>query len=173
MSCLTSRAAQMKRRLGFPRHELMSCIQNPASCGLQLYLQDTHTDTHAYAKAFCGPFVALAIPGRGCGWDVDGNGDRIGMGRGFQRGLRTGKCILQPQPATERNVSATGPNAVAGDGYVRQIALGKCIINKKGVRSLGTENRNTLPEMLQKSKEKVILIGSDNGYFWNLFFTVK
>jgi len=95
------------------------------------------------------------------------------MGRGFQRGLRTGKCILQPQPATERNVSATGPNAVAGDGYVRQIALGKCIINKKGVRSLGSETRNTLPEMLKKSKVKVILIGSDNGNCLKLFLTVK
>jgi len=95
------------------------------------------------------------------------------MGRGFQRGLRTGKCILQPQPATERNVSATGPNAVAGDGYVRQIALGKCIINKKGVQSLGTENRNTLAEMLLKSSVEVILIGMHNGYFWKHFLTVK
>jgi len=80
---------------------------------------------------------------------------------------------LQPQPATERDVSATGPNAVAGDGYVRQIALGKCIINKKGVRSLGTENLNTLAEMLKKSNVEVILIGMHNGYFWKLFLTVK
>jgi len=56
---------------------------------------------------------------------------------------------------------------------VRQIALGKCIINKKGVRSLGTENLNTLAEMLKKSNVEVILIGMHNGYFWKLFLTVK
>jgi len=131
MSCLTSNqstSAQMKRRLGIPpRQGLASCglaSWQPTGCSC-IYRTRTQTRAHAYAKAFCGPFVALSIPGsgKGCGYLV--------------RGLRrSGKCILQPQPTTERNVSAPGANSVAGDGYVRQIALGKCIINRNGAKSI-------------------------------------
>jgi len=53
---------------------------------------------------------------------------------------------LQPQPTTERNVSAPGANSVAGDGYVRQIALGKCIINRNEAPICGGP-KHEIPEL--------------------------